>query len=59
MHSARYWLSPLVRRFVAELLKHTIDIADEAAYHVFLTAFKKLDLRAVHASKRPFKAAYP
>ena len=26
---------------------------------VLLTAFKKMDLRAVHASNRPFKAAYP
>jgi len=28
-------------------------------YFVFLTAFKKMDLRAVHASNCPFKVAYP
>jgi hypothetical protein len=39
MHPAGYWSSPLVRRFVAELLRHTMDIADEAAYQRELQAF--------------------
>ena len=39
MHPAGHWSSPLVCHFVAELLKHTMDIADEAAYQRELQAF--------------------